>query len=76
MSTGTVYVTRSTTASRALPELRLMSVRKSGHLKDFCWRGLKEFAGSVKVTQTFDAASHWVVFPLFCNQKTSTMNYD
>ena len=39
----------------------LVAVRKSGLLKASCWRGLKEFAGSVKVTQIIENLMQLVI---------------
>ena len=49
----------------SLVSTSLMSQTKCGHLKDYCWRGLKEFAGDGQCHaeyREFYAACHWVAF--------------
>ena len=57
----------------ALVSPSLVSQTRCGHLNVSCWRGLKEFAGSVEnyaENQAFNAACHWVTFSRFRSDRS------
>ena len=50
--------------------------RRSGHLKVSCWRGLKEFAGSVEVTQKIENLMPLVIGLCFHSSAIKDVDHD